>query len=173
MALPLAYLLTFTCYGSHLHGDERGSVDREHNHVGSRGVNPYRAWVNASRSIMTDECYRLDEDCRRIVLASMRQVCEYRQWDLIAAHVRTTHVHAVVSAGTTPEVVLHDFKAYATRSLNKFEHSRRRWTRHGSTRYLWTRSDVDAAADYVVRRQGEPMEVYCGSDPRSMTVAAP
>jgi hypothetical protein len=36
-AQPWAYfLLTFTCYGDRLHGDKRGSVDRTHNHFGSR-----------------------------------------------------------------------------------------------------------------------------------------
>ncbi|MGH9840991.1 MAG: hypothetical protein ACREEM_19730 [Blastocatellia bacterium] len=29
--IPLAYLITFRCYGTWLHGDERGSVDRDHN----------------------------------------------------------------------------------------------------------------------------------------------
>ena len=28
MSDPLAYFITFTCYGNWLHGDERGSVDR-------------------------------------------------------------------------------------------------------------------------------------------------
>ena len=27
----LRYLITFVCYGAHLHGDERTSVDRHHN----------------------------------------------------------------------------------------------------------------------------------------------
>jgi len=27
---PLTYLITFSCYGSHLHGSENGSVDRDH-----------------------------------------------------------------------------------------------------------------------------------------------
>ena len=169
----MAYLLTFTWYGSHLHGDERGSVDRENNHVGGRTIEPDPTWVAASRRCMTEERYILDENRRRLVLKSMRQVCEHREWDLIAVHIRTTHVHVVVGTGTAPTKILHDFKAYATRSLNQFESSRRRWTRHGSTRYLWTPSDVDTAADYVVRRQGDPLEVYWGSAPRSITVAAP
>ena len=29
--IPLAYLITFRTYGTWQHGDERGSVDREHN----------------------------------------------------------------------------------------------------------------------------------------------
>jgi hypothetical protein len=31
----MVYLLTFACYGCHLHGDEAGSVDRGHNVPGS------------------------------------------------------------------------------------------------------------------------------------------
>ena len=30
----LAYFITFRCYGTWLHGDERGSVDRFHNIYG-------------------------------------------------------------------------------------------------------------------------------------------
>ena len=30
-AEPWAYLLTFACYGERLHGDQRGSVDPNHN----------------------------------------------------------------------------------------------------------------------------------------------
>ena len=30
--IPLAYLITFRSYGTWLHGDKRGSVDRFHNH---------------------------------------------------------------------------------------------------------------------------------------------
>ena len=26
--IPLAYLISFRCYGTWLHGDERGSIDR-------------------------------------------------------------------------------------------------------------------------------------------------
>ena len=40
MDRPLAYLITFSCYGSHLHGSESGSVDRNHNVVGGRYLAP-------------------------------------------------------------------------------------------------------------------------------------
>ncbi len=33
---PLAYLITFRTYGTWLHGDERGSVDKNHNKFGTR-----------------------------------------------------------------------------------------------------------------------------------------
>ena len=36
----------------------------------------------------------------------------------------------------------------------------KRWTRHGSTRYLWRVEDVEMAIRYTVDEQGEPMEVF-------------
>jgi hypothetical protein len=33
--IPLAYFFTFRAYGTWLHGDERGSVDRFHNQYGT------------------------------------------------------------------------------------------------------------------------------------------
>jgi hypothetical protein len=35
-AVPTIYLITFACYGCHLHGDPSGSVDRHHNLPGGR-----------------------------------------------------------------------------------------------------------------------------------------
>ena len=54
-------------------------------------------------------------------------------------------------------------KSYSSRALNRKgfdERDRRRWTRHGSTRYLWRPQEVRQAIDYVVRGQGESMAVY-------------
>ncbi len=35
MDLPLAYFITFHCYGTWLQGDAPGSVDRSHNQPGA------------------------------------------------------------------------------------------------------------------------------------------
>ena len=62
-----------------------------------------------------------------------------------------------------PERVMDDLKSYASRCLNRTgldEPDRKRWARHGSTRWLWTREQVAAAIRYVVDKQGEPMAVF-------------
>jgi len=97
----------------------------------------------------------------------LREVCKYRGWGLLAAHVRTNHVHAVVEAEVAPEKVLTDFKAYASRGLNRLGTAgsdRRRWARHGSTRWLWKDEDVREAVRYVVEEQGEPMAVFVAEE---------
>ena len=163
MPIPLAYLITFTCYGARLHGDESGSVDRDHHTPGTPFLPPNSVRVSAEEKRAKQEPYQLDSRERALVLDAIQATCEYRGWRLLAAHVRTQHVQLVVAAEAAPEKVLQDAKKYACRALNRAggeEENQRRWTRHGSTRYLWKPESVGAAIEYVVREQGEPMAVW-------------
>jgi REP element-mobilizing transposase RayT len=95
--------------------------------------------------------------------------CRERQWSLLAAHVRTNHVHIVVEAEARPERVMNDLKSFASRCLNAHgldEPARKRWARHGSTRWLWKPENVSAAIRYVVDGQGNPMAVYLADETR-------
>src|SRR2546428_2272677 len=95
---PLAYLITFTCYETRLHRDPRGSVDDEHNVWGSPPLPPCYNRVQAHLGRLRHAPYLLDKPRRRIVLGAIKEVCRFRKWILLAAHVRTTHAHAVVHA---------------------------------------------------------------------------
>ncbi|MBI3895485.1 MAG: transposase [Acidobacteria bacterium] len=161
--IPLAYLITFTCYGTRLYGDEAGSVDQEHNVPGTPFLAPNPRRVVAEQRQMKQEAYQLDSHRRTVVLDALQKVCAHRGWTLLAAHVRHSHVHMVVTAEAGPEKVLNDVKAYASRALHQTgmdSNSRQRWTRHGSTRYLWKPEEIGAAIHYVAREQGEPMAVW-------------
>jgi len=107
--------------------------------------------------------YRLDRSRREAVLAGLRERCTDRRWKLLAAHVRTNHVHIVVEADARPERIMNDLKSYASRCLNGLgldESDRKRWARHGSTRWLWKPQSVSAAIRYVVDEQGDQMAVF-------------
>lgn len=129
---------------------------------------PRSTWIRNEPRVaerMTNPPSVLDESRRATVLFAVREVCTHRNWNLLAAHVRTTHVHMVVDAEDRPERVLNDVKARATHRLNSLElglPSRKRWARHGSTRWLWKVEAVAAAINYVVDGQGLPMAVFCG-----------
>jgi REP element-mobilizing transposase RayT len=159
----VTYLITFTCYGSHLHGDEAGSVDRRHNLVGSPAVEPNPKRILAERGVMRQLPYAMDQRCREAVLASIVDRCSKRGWNLFAVHVRTNHVHVVVEGEAAPERIMNDLKAYASRCLNEAgmeSPDRKRWARHGSTRWLRDRESVGAAIRYVVEKQGDPRAIY-------------
>jgi REP element-mobilizing transposase RayT len=112
---------------------------------------------------MVHDPYTPDEVRRHAVLRSIKEVCCFRDWTLLAAHVRTNHVHAVVTADCIPEQVMIALKAYSSRELNRMAIDgarRRRWAQHASIRSLWTKEAVAAAVEYVIRGQGEVMSVF-------------
>ncbi len=156
------YFITFSCYGTWLHGDERGSADREHNLPGTPYLVGDEARERREFAALKHPPATLDEERRRVVHDTIREVCRHRGWSLLALNVRTNHVHAVVSAApATPEKVMNDFKAYATRRLREGGNARqdeRLWTHHGSTRYLNDFAGVQASCKYVVDEQGAALE---------------
>lgn len=112
---------------------------------------------------MKQPVFGLDARSRGVVHRTIIEVCEHRQWPLLAHHVRTNHVHVVVNAACHPEKVLGDLKAWCTRRLREQANvpkDRRVWTEGGSTRYLWSRTEVAKAIEYVTVGQGPelPME---------------
>ena len=160
---PLGYLITFACYGARLHGDDSGSVDPAHNLPCTPFVEPTPARVASEHRRMDQPPYLLDSAHRRIVLRTIREVCGYKGCRLFAAHIRVAHVHGVVEAAAAPEAIMNAWKAYASRRLNETgvdSPDRKRWARHGSTRYLWTDDDLAAAVHYVLYEQGEPLDTY-------------
>ena len=112
---------------------------------------------------MLQDPYVLDQAGRAVVLAAIQRHCAQRGWNLLAAHVRSNHVHAVVEAEARPERIMSEFKSYASRELNQLGSDgpdRKRWARHGSTRWLWKDEDVRQALRYVIEEQGEPLALF-------------
>jgi hypothetical protein len=161
---PLAYFISFACYGCRLHGDDRGSVDRRHNVYGTPVLDPDPERVAANRAALKHPAYALDGDRPAVVLAGITALVAKRGWVLWAAHVRTEHAHVVLTAGgADPDRVMTDLKAAASLRLNRAhpaDRGRPVWARHGSTRYVWDEVQLAAVVDYVLNQQGEPMAVY-------------
>ena len=115
----MVYLITFSCYGCHLHGSESGSVDRQHNVPGTPTLEGDSTRAAAEAERMDQAPYHLDQVRRDALLEAIQEVCAHRGWSLLAAHVRSSHVHTVVEAEVPPERVMSDFKAYGSRRLNQ------------------------------------------------------
>ena len=159
--VPLGYLITFRCYGTWLHGDERGAIDRLHN----RYKTPYLPRSDRRRELnermLRSDPLLLNVCQRQSVEDAVREVCEYKQWLLHPVNVRTNHVHVVVSIGTAnPAQALNSIKAYATRRMRrhgswKEDHSP--WADKGSQRYLWNERSLANAIEYVRNGQGDDL----------------
>jgi REP element-mobilizing transposase RayT len=160
---PLAYFITFTTYGTWVHGRAPGSVLRGHNTPGTPLLPADVNLEHDMTSALRQEPYVLDPPRRSVVLRTIQEVAAYRHWKLWAVHVRTNHVHVVITAACKPEKVMADLKAWCSRRLREaFNESseRDRWTQHGSTRYLNDESSFNGAVKYAIDDQGDPMELY-------------
>ncbi len=158
---PLAYLVTFRCYCTWLHGDIRGSVDRNHNIFGTERVKHEPARKNWVKFISAHSPVVLDSGRRNSVEIAIAETCTIRDWHLHAFNVRTNHVHVVIAAGfKKPEIVMNAIKANATRQMRAdghwpYDHSP--WAKGGSKRMLWNERSVANAIDYVLNGQGDDL----------------
>jgi len=93
---PLAYFLTFSTYGTHLPGSEKGWVDAKHCIFGTPTLvsKPDREEFWRSR-LLEPPCI-LDGEARLLTLDAILGACKHWGWVIFGVHVRTTHVHAVI-----------------------------------------------------------------------------
>jgi hypothetical protein len=105
----------------------------------------------------------------------------HRAWTLLAAHVRTNHVHVVITATAPPARVQGDLKAWSTRrssrrGIERLERDcgpaagafatcgpRRPLPRHASTRARAGRAGAGARAEPRPRARPRPRGRTCGS----------
>jgi len=161
--IPLGYLISFRTYGTWLHGDKRGSIDRFHNHYRSPYLGPNDNWHKYNTQLLNAKPVLLNSMQRKSVEEAIRETCEIRRWSLHAVNVRTNHVHTVVTASRIPELVLNAFKANATRRLREDGLCVRAfspWADKGSNRRLWNQQSLLRAIDYVLYGQGDDLREF-------------
>jgi REP element-mobilizing transposase RayT len=138
------WLLTWTTYGTWLPGDRRGFVSPTrqddgthvvHNIPGSPIDSDMPALEQSMRQSMKGTPIRLTQKQAIVVQDQFRETGAFRGWNLLAVAVMANHVHLVVGGGGDPEPerILHSFKSYASRALNK------RWQRPANGTW-WTSS---------------------------------
>jgi len=158
---PVGYLITFRSYGTWMHGDERGSVDRHHRRYSTPMLpaSPRRRLIESD--LRKQPPVKLNASQRTAIEVGIRETCAIRQWTLWALNVRSNHLHCVITANYDPKSARAVLKANATRAMKDTECWRSDlspWARGGSTKYLWTEEELAKAIAYVVEDQGEPLD---------------
>jgi hypothetical protein len=107
----LAYHLTFTSYGTWLHGDDRWSVDRKSKDIDRKYVPPNPILHEFMEGRLKHPKVKLDAKARRIVREAIEDYCKFKAWQIHAINVRTNHVHVVVEAAEPASKMLNAIKA--------------------------------------------------------------
>ncbi len=115
--MALAYFITFTTYGTWLHGGEKGSVDDAHNTYGSPLLEMERTREQQAHAAMVQPAYVMNAAEREVACKAIVDLATERGWQILAAHVRSNHVHVVVQAERDPARTMSDLKARASREL--------------------------------------------------------
>lgn len=160
-SVPKAYFLSFRGYGTWLHGDERLSMDRkEFNKFGQGKIPPNVKLKQTEISELKNNPFTFTARMRDVIRTSIEEVCAFRKYHLIAVNVRSNHVHCVAAGAARPELIMNSFKSYATRHLKErslISEGIKVWSRHGSTKYLWTEEQIANAIFYVLNGQGDEL----------------
>jgi len=80
--MALAYFITFTTYGTWLHGSEKGAVDDSHNVFGTPFVDPDSERERAALESVTQPAYLMSAEEREIVLQAIVELSQERHWRL-------------------------------------------------------------------------------------------
>lgn len=173
MAPDRYWFLTWTTYGTWLPGDPRGSVTsvkvgpgqrHRQNQLGT----PFASAMPGLRSHATQlahgpPIFLIVEQAEQ-VLMQFHETSAHRDWLLIATAIMRNHIHVEVGVpgDPDPEVMLRDYKSYASRQLNQSwprPPSGTWWTESGSKRKLKDESAVLATAKYI-RDQEFPLAIW-------------
>ena len=86
---PPAYFITVRSYGTWLHGDEKGSVDRHNFNVYGT---PRMPQSEKLKGLMKDQMKQspiiLDKNARTCILKAVKEVCDFRGYELLALNIR-------------------------------------------------------------------------------------
>lgn len=175
-----SWLLSNTTYGTWLPGDRRGSVTSVRNRRASDEVSPFRfehdipgeTWEEAIPALhraaveqMKGPPVFLDREHAELILTQFQKTATYRGWTLRAVAIMRNHFHMVVQVpdDPSPTKILVDFKAYASRTLNRHygtPPSETWWTTGGSKRQLDDERYLANAVNYVLYKQSRALVVW-------------
>lgn len=161
------WLLTSTTYGTWHPGDGWWSYTDVSGEVKLTAPQPRLA--RYAKDVQRGETVTLDSEQANCVLIQFCETSAYRNWSLLAVSVMSNHFHVVIAAAdnVSADKILNDLKAYASRKLNRTfgrPTSNKWWTEGGSKRLLPNQRAIDAAIFYVVKKQPNPLAIWCASD---------
>jgi REP element-mobilizing transposase RayT len=161
-----ALLITWTCYGTWLPGDRRGSVSnsllpeggyrRKENTPGTP-VMPEDVYTQQrARALQKGETTWLSPSTAASTVQALVNAASRRQWRILHAAVMANHVHVVITdCPDDGPGVRRILKGNTQAALNDaMGNNRRWWTAGGSDRYLHGDGAIEAAVRYVAQQAG-------------------
>ena len=156
MHYPLAYHITFGTYGTRLHGDERGTVDRRLNRPGDPIIGADAQWERMERRALQFPPRLFAHDEMILVESLIPAVCTRGGWRLHACAAGPDHVHNVLTpldpTRGDGEAIRMWLKRWLGQSLAQHLPLRPRetfWAEGGCVRWVWSDDYFKRVVNYV------------------------
>lgn len=179
---PLAYHITISTYGCRLHGDDRGTVDRDHNTPSEPFLGPDPARIARERGRMRYSPVVLSIAQRAFVEEQAGSIAGRGGWTLHTVAAAPDHVHALISADVEGNVVRRLWKRWLSEALSKHWptadetmiplgtakssdlvaiHESRGpgvwWAEGGSVKWIWDSNYLRRAFDYIAAQRANEL----------------
>jgi REP element-mobilizing transposase RayT len=154
---PLAYHITFGTYDTRLHGDPRGTVDREHNQFGTPILEPdeERQKEEAARLKFDPIYFTLEQ--RQFIESVIPRICERGKWQYVVCAAGSDHVHVCLIAPDVPGDCIEPWlKRWLSEALSAkwpLPDGARWWARNGSVKWIFDEAYFRNVKIYIFRQR--------------------
>ena len=149
MARAIGYMLTWTCYGTWLQGDERGWIKDGRQFTGNAALR------EANLEQMREQVRRLGAEEKAVVREALTDKAVELGQEVVALSVFSNHMHILLRWIDRPVArVAQMYKRAGTTALRKIGVAGKVWGRGYSVRYCFNEKDLARLAAYV-RGHGE------------------
>jgi REP element-mobilizing transposase RayT len=153
---PLAYHITWGTYGTRLHGDERGTVDRGMNNYGDPIIGQDGDWQRIESSLLRFPPRILNPEQRVYAEQVLPAICVRGKWNLITAAAAPDHVHILLSAAVEGKDIRKWLKRWLSDAMSGYwplEPQQVWWAECGSVKWVWNQDYYQQVAGYVQRQR--------------------
>jgi REP element-mobilizing transposase RayT len=153
---PLAYHITWGTYDTRLHGDDRGTVDREQNKPGDPIIGKDEDWQFMGTHLLRFPPRALTSDQRLHLESIISSICVRGNWKFLTTAAASDHVHTMVAAAVDGKDIRKWLKRWLSESLSKkwsLLPEQVWWSECGSVKWIWTEDYYYSVLNYINRQR--------------------
>jgi REP element-mobilizing transposase RayT len=153
---PLAYHITFGTYGTRLHGDARGTVDRTMNQPGDPIIGSDPALWKHEHNRMNFPPVELDAEKMSYAQSLVPAICERGKWKYHTCAAGPDHVHIVLTTKSDGQAVRKWVKRWLGEGMSlrwPLPEGATWWAEGGSVKWIWKQDYFENVYGYVHRQR--------------------
>ena len=156
MSRPLGYFLSWGTYGTRLHGDPRGTVDRSNTDRGDPVLGPDEERWEYERGKMRFPPVVLTREQRLFAESIIPEICQRGSWKYHTCAAAPDHVHVILTSEHEPKTIRRILKRWLGQSMSErwaLAEGATWWAESGSIKWLIDAPYFANATGYVSRQR--------------------